>query len=91
MRSQEATHFLPKTTLLKSFEDMTLGVLTKKSEQEAAYDAGQKVVEGTQQNGFAGMLFRIAMQRKDRKKAVSSYVSSNPKVFYNKMIGFRLF
>ena len=46
---------------------MTLGVLTTESEQQAALEAGQKSLEGTMFSGYAGFLFRIAMQRKDRE------------------------
>ena len=46
---------------------MTLGVLTNKADQQAAIEAGEKSLEGTQFNGYAGFLFRIAMQRKDRE------------------------
>ena len=46
---------------------MTLGVLTNKADQQAALEAGEKSLEGTQFNGYVGFLFRIAMQRKDRE------------------------
>ena len=64
---------------------MTLGVITNEAEQEAALLAGQKVVERTVFHGMVGLLFRIALQRKDRKKNVSES-------FNNEIIGnFRLF
>ena len=53
---------------------MTLGVLTEESEQEAAIDAGENVVNGTIFDGMSGLLFRIALQRKDRKKIITYFL-----------------